>query len=162
MISILPSAEPRSPVLSARTVQGKTTIFNLLTKVYQPTRGTFLLDGHDTHNMTTVQISRAGIARTFQNIRLFGDLTVEENVKVAMHNSMSYSMLGGMLRLPKYWHEERVAHERAIELLSIFEMEAWQTSRLQACLTVRSAGSRSSVHLQRIRRFFCSTSPRRA
>lgn len=102
---------------------GKTTIFNLLTKVYQPTRGTFLLDGRDTHNMTTVQINRAGIARTFQNIRLFGDLTVEENVKVAMHNSMSYSMLGGMLRLPKYWREERTAHERALEFLSIFEME---------------------------------------
>ncbi len=102
---------------------GKTTIFNLLTKVYQPTRGTFLIDGHDTHSMSTVQISRAGIARTFQNIRLFGDMTVEDNVKVAMHNSMSYSMVGGILRLPKYWKEEKKAHERALELLSIFNME---------------------------------------
>ena len=102
---------------------GKTTIFNLLTKVYQPTRGTFLLDGHDTHSMTTAQINRAGIARTFQNIRLFDDLTVEDNVKVGMHNSMSYSMLSGILRLPSYWKQEKAAHEKAMELLSIFNME---------------------------------------
>ena len=102
---------------------GKTTIFNLLTKVYQPTRGTFLLDGHDTNNMNTVQINRAGIARTLQNIRLFGDLTVEDNVKVGMHNSMSYSMFEGILRLPSYWKQEKVAHEKAMELLSIFNME---------------------------------------
>ena len=63
---------------------GKTTVFNLLTKVYQPTHGTILLDGKDTHNMTTAQVNRAGIARTFQNIRLFGNLTVEQNVTVAM------------------------------------------------------------------------------
>ena len=102
---------------------GKTTIFNLLTKVYQPTRGTFLLDGHDTHSMNTVQINRAGIARTFQNIRLFDELTVEDNVKVGMHNSMSYSMFGGILRLPSYWKQEKKAHEKAMELLSIFNME---------------------------------------
>ena len=102
---------------------GKTTIFNLLTKVYQPTSGTFLLDGNDTNNMNTVQINRAGIARTFQNIRLFGDLTVEDNVKVGMHNSMSYSMFEGILRLPSYWKQEKVAHEKAMELLSIFNME---------------------------------------
>ncbi len=102
---------------------GKTTVFNLLTKVYQPTRGTFLLDGHDTHSMNTVQINRAGIARTFQNIRLFNDLTVEDNVKVGLHNSMHYSMLSGILRLPSYWREEKRAHERAMELLSIFNME---------------------------------------
>lgn len=102
---------------------GKTTVFNLLTKVYQPTRGTFLLDGHDTHSMNTVQINRAGIARTFQNIRLFNDLTVEDNVKVGLHNSMHYSMMSGILRLPSYWREEKRAHERAMELLSIFNME---------------------------------------
>jgi len=102
---------------------GKTTVFNLLTKVYQPTRGTFLLDGHDTHSMTTAQINRAGIARTFQNIRLFDDLTVEDNVKVGLHNSMSYSMFGGILRLPSYWKQEKAAHEKAMELLSIFNME---------------------------------------
>ena len=101
---------------------GKTTVFNLLTKVYQPTRGTILLNGVDTHNMTTAQVNRAGIARTFQNIRLFGNLTVEENVTVAMDSSMKYNMLSGILRLPKYWKEERIAHDRAMELLSIFNM----------------------------------------
>ena len=67
---------------------GKTTVFNLLTKVYQPTRGTILLDGYDTHNMTTVQVNKAGIARTFQNIRLFSNLSVEDNVKLGMHNQI--------------------------------------------------------------------------
>ena len=102
---------------------GKTTVFNLLTKVYQPTHGTILLDGQDTHNMTTAQVNRAGIARTFQNIRLFNNLTVEENVTVAMDAQMKYSMVSGILRLPKFWKEEKVAHERALELLSLFHME---------------------------------------
>ena len=102
---------------------GKTTIFNLLTKVYQPTRGTIMLDGKDTHNMNTIQVNEAGIARTFQNIRLFDSLSVEDNVKLGMHNSIKYGMLGGILRLPSYWKEERVAHERSMELLSIFHME---------------------------------------
>ena len=101
---------------------GKTTVFNLLTKVYQPTKGTILLDGKDTHGMTTAQVNRAGIARTFQNIRLFNDLTVEENVTVAMDAQMSYSMWSGIFRLPGYWKEEKVAHERALELLSLFDM----------------------------------------
>ena len=102
---------------------GKTTVFNLLTKVYQPTHGTILLDGQDTHNMTTAQVNRAGIARTFQNIRLFNDLTVEENVTVAMDAQMKYNMVSGIIRLPSFWKEEKVAHERALELLSLFHMQ---------------------------------------
>ena len=102
---------------------GKTTVFNLLTKVYQPTTGSILLDGQDTHNMTTAQVNRAGIARTFQNIRLFGNLTVEQNVTVAMDAQMKYTMASGILRLPGFWKEEKVAHERALELLSLFHME---------------------------------------
>ena len=102
---------------------GKTTVFNLLTKVYQPTHGTILLDGKDTHEMNTAQVNRAGIARTFQNIRLFNNLTVEENVTVAMDAQMQYSMVSGILRLPSFWKEEKVAHERALELLSLFHME---------------------------------------
>lgn len=102
---------------------GKTTVFNLLTKVYQPTHGTILLDGQDTHNMTTAQVNRAGIARTFQNIRLFNDLTVEENVTVAMDAQMKYNMVSGIFHLPSFWKEEKVAHERALELLSLFHME---------------------------------------
>ena len=66
-------------------------MFNLLTKVYQPTRGTVLLDGVDTHNMNTVQVNKAGIARTFQNIRLFNNLSVEDNVKIGMHNSIHWA-----------------------------------------------------------------------
>lgn len=102
---------------------GKTTVFNLLTKVYQPTRGTILLDSLDTHSMNTIQVNKAGIARTFQNIRLFDNLTVEDNVKIGLHNQMSYSMFSGILRLPSYWKQERVAHDRALELLSIFDMQ---------------------------------------
>ena len=102
---------------------GKTTVFNLLTKVYQPTTGTVLLDGKDTHGMNTMQVNRAGIARTFQNIRLFSELSVEDNVKVGMNSSMNYSMWSGIFRLPGFWKEERVAHERAMELLSIFDMQ---------------------------------------
>lgn len=102
---------------------GKTTVFNLLTKVYQPTRGTILLDGYETSKMTTAQINRLGIARTFQNIRLFNNLSVEDNVKLGLHNYIDYGTLSGVFRLPQYWKAERVAHERAIELLSIFDME---------------------------------------
>ena len=102
---------------------GKTTVFNLLTKVYQPTRGTILLNGRETSNMNTVQVNKAGIARTFQNIRLFSNLTVEDNVKIGLHNQMSSGMVSGILRLPRHWKAERVAHERALELLSIFDMQ---------------------------------------
>ena len=102
---------------------GKTTVFNLLTKVYQPTRGTVLLDGIDTHNMSTVQVNKAGIARTFQNIRLFDNLTVEDNVKIGLHNHVRYPMWSGILRLPSYWKKEKLAHESALELLSIFDMQ---------------------------------------
>ena len=109
---------------------GKTTIFNLLTKVYQPTRGTILLDGLDTAGKTTAQINRMGIARTFQNIRLFNNLSVEDNVKIGLHNQTRYSALAGVLRLPSYWKQERAAHDRAMELLSIFDME--QTASFKA------------------------------
>lgn len=102
---------------------GKTTVFNLLTKVYQPTRGAILLDGKDTAGMNTVQVNKMGIARTFQNIRLFSNLSVEDNVKIGLHNQISYGTLRGILRLPAYWKEERIAHERALELLSIFDMQ---------------------------------------
>ena len=102
---------------------GKTTVFNLLTKVYQPTRGTIMVDGRDTAGMSTVQVNKLGVARTFQNIRLFSNLSVEDNVKLGMHNQIKYGMLGGILRLPSCWKQERIAHERAMELLSIFDMQ---------------------------------------
>ena len=102
---------------------GKTTVFNLLTKVYQPTRGTILIDGKDTHGMTTAQVNRIGVARTFQNIRLFKNLSVEDNVKLGLHNQIKYGMFEGIIRAPSYWKQERIAHERALELLSIFDMQ---------------------------------------
>ena len=102
---------------------GKTTVFNLLTKVYQPTRGTILMDGIDTAGKNSAQINRMGIARTFQNIRLFNDMSVEDNVKVGLHNANRYSMASGILRLPGYWIQEKAAHERALDLLSIFDMQ---------------------------------------
>lgn len=101
---------------------GKTTVFNLLTKVYQPTRGVIMLDGKDTHGMNTTQANQAGIARTFQNIRLFDKLTVEENVKIGLHNSIGYHLPSAVLRLPGYWKEEKKAHDKALELLDIFDM----------------------------------------
>ena len=103
---------------------GKTTIFNLLTKVYQPTRGTILLDGIDTAGKSTIQVNQMGIARTFQNIRLFRELSVLDNVLIGLHNEMKYSTLSAIFRLPDYWRRERIAKERAMELLSIFGMQA--------------------------------------
>ena len=108
---------------------GKTTIFNLLTKVYQPTHGTILLNGKDIHGLNTAQINRAGIARTFQNIRLFQNLSVEENITVAMDTQMHYNMAEGIFRLPRFWREEKVVHERAMELLSIFHMEKFANAK---------------------------------
>ncbi len=102
---------------------GKTTVFNLITNVYQPTRGVILLDGIDTKGKRTYQISQMGVARTFQNIRLFGNLTVEENVLIGLHNQMRYPLPSALLRLPDYWKQEKKAHERALELLSTFDMQ---------------------------------------
>ncbi len=102
---------------------GKTTVFNMLTKVYQPTRGSILLDGHDTSKLSTAQVSRLGIARTFQNIRLFKDLSVLDNVLVGLHDEMDYRLPSAILRLPDFWRGERIARERALELLSIFDMQ---------------------------------------
>ncbi len=102
---------------------GKTTVFNMLTKVYQPTRGSILLDGHDTSKLSTAQVSRLGIARTFQNIRLFKELSVIDNVLVGLHDEMDYCLPSAILRLPTFWRGERIARERAMELLSIFDMQ---------------------------------------
>ena len=102
---------------------GKTTVFNLLTKVYHPTRGSILMDGRDTAGKSTIQVSHMGIARTFQNIRLFRDLTVMDNVLIGLHHEMDYRLPGAIFRLPSFWRGERIARERARELLSIFDMQ---------------------------------------
>ncbi len=102
---------------------GKTTIFNLLTSVYQPTRGSILINGIDTKGMTTSKVNRLGIARTFQNIRLFTDMTALDNVKVGMHNSIRCSFASSLLHLPSYYRTEREANERAMELLEFMGLE---------------------------------------
>ena len=102
---------------------GKTTVFNLLTKVYQPTSGTVMVNGKDTAGMNTAQANKLGLARTFQNIRLFNQMTVEDNVRIGLHNQIVYGMMPGILRLPNYWSGERKQHQKAMELLSIFHME---------------------------------------
>ncbi|MDO4913333.1 MAG: ABC transporter ATP-binding protein [Bifidobacteriaceae bacterium] len=102
---------------------GKTTVFNLLTGVYKPTEGEFWLDGEAMSGKKTYQVVRAGIARTFQNIRLFKQMTVEENVLVAFNNSYKYALGGAIFRTPRFWKDEKTMHERAIELLRIFNLE---------------------------------------
>ena len=102
---------------------GKTTIFNLLTGVYKPDSGKIILDGTDVTGKSTIDINKAGIARTFQNIRLFKDLSVIDNVKVGLHNHMSYSTVTGILRLPKYYKVEKQMTEEAMELLKVFGLE---------------------------------------
>ena len=96
---------------------GKTTIFNLLTSVYQPTRGSILVKGIDTKGMDTAKVNKLGVARTFQNIRLFGDMTALDNVKVGMHNEIKCSFLESVLRLPGYFKAEKKANAKAMELL---------------------------------------------
>ena len=102
---------------------GKTTVFNLLTGVYKPDGGIILLDGKNIAGKKNIEINRAGVARTFQNIRLFKDLSVLDNVKVGLHNHHSYSTLAGIFRLPKYRKVEREMDERALELLKVFDLE---------------------------------------
>lgn len=102
---------------------GKTTVFNLLTGVYQPDEGAIILDGVNVTGKKTIDICKAGIARTFQNIRLFGDMPVLDNVKVGLHNHHSYSTLEGVLRLPRYYKVEKEMNEKAMELLKVFGLE---------------------------------------
>ena len=101
---------------------GKTTVFNLLTNVYQPTRGSILIDGMPTAGKKTYQVNRMGVARTFQNIRLFKELSVIDNIKVGLHESMKYNLASSLLRMPNYWKEEKQCTQRALELLDIFHM----------------------------------------
>lgn len=102
---------------------GKTTVFNLLTGVYKPTDGYILLDGENITGKKTIEINQHGIARTFQNIRLFGELTVLDNVKVGLHNHHKYSTLAGILRLPKYYKVEKEMDAIAMDLLKVFELD---------------------------------------
>lgn len=102
---------------------GKTTVFNLLTGVYKPDTGSILLDGKNLTGKSTIEINKSGVARTFQNIRLFKELSVLDNVKVGLHNHHTYSTIEGILRLPKYFKVEKEMNERALELLKVFDLD---------------------------------------
>lgn len=102
---------------------GKTTVFNMLTGVYKPNDGTILLDGKNITGKKTIDINRSGIARTFQNIRLFKELSVLDNVKVGLHNNYKYSTAAGILRLPAYFKTEKAMDEKAMELLKVFDLD---------------------------------------
>lgn len=102
---------------------GKTTIFNLLTGVYKPDEGTIMLDGVNVTGLKTIDINTAGIARTFQNIRLFKNLSVLDNVKVGLHNQYKYPTIAGILRLPVFYKVEKEMNDRAMELLKVFDLE---------------------------------------
>ena len=104
---------------------GKTTVFNLLTGVYKPTEGIITLDGENIVGKKTIDINKAGIARTFQNIRLFKGLSVLDNVKVGLHKHHKYSTIEGILRLPKYYKVEKEMDEKALELLSVFGLDKY-------------------------------------
>ena len=107
---------------------GKTTVFNMLTGVYKPTTGTFLLDGKKLTGKSPVEISKAGIARTFQNIRLFKNLSAIDNVKIGLHNQMKYSTFEAIFRLPRYFTTEKKMNEKAMELLKVFALDdEWDT-----------------------------------
>lgn len=102
---------------------GKTTVFNMLTGVYKPDDGLILLDGEEITGKSTIDINKAGIARTFQNIRLFKEQTVLDNIKIGLHNHHKYSTLTGILKLPKYHKIEKEMDEKAMELLKVFHLD---------------------------------------
>ena len=102
---------------------GKATVFNLLTGVYKPNEGIIKLGDRDITGLKTIEINKAGIARTFQNIRLFKELSVLDNVKVGLHNHHHYNTLEGIFRLPKYFRVEKEMDEKAMELLKVFDLD---------------------------------------
>lgn len=102
---------------------GKTTLFNLLTGVYRPTDGTIVLDGESIVGKPSTKICQQGIARTFQNIRLFHKMTVLENVKVALHHEIKYTLLSSIFRLPSYYKKEKLMNERAMDILKVFDLD---------------------------------------
>ena len=102
---------------------GKTTVFNMLTGIYKPTDGTILLDGENITGRHTEDINKAGIARTFQNIRLFGEQSVLDNVKIGLHNTYKYSTFEGVFRLPRYFKTEKEMDAKAMEILKVFDLD---------------------------------------
>ena len=136
---------------------GKSTVFNLLTNVDQPTRGSTLIDGMPTAGKKTYQVNRMGVARTFQNIRLFKELSVIDNIKVGLHESMKYNLASSLIRLPNYW-KKRSALSVRWNCWTSSTWPIWPMCRLAACPTVHSAVWRSCVHWPPARSCCCWTS----
>lgn len=124
---------------------GKTTVFNLLTNVYQPTRGSILIDGMPTAGKKTYQVNRMGVARTFQNIRLFKEMSVIDNIKVGLHESMKYDLASSLIRLPNYWKEENTAPSVLLSCWTSSTWQIWPIRRPAACPMAHSAVWRSCV-----------------
>ncbi len=104
---------------------GKTTVFNLLTGVYKPTSGQITFDGKSILKMSPTQITQFGIARTFQNIRLFKNMSVIDNVKVGLHHSQNYSLIASVLHTPNYYKGEEAIEEMALSLLRVFDLDQY-------------------------------------
>ncbi len=117
----------------------------MLTGVYKPTEGNIVLDGKDITGQNPELISKSGIARTFQNIRLFNEMSVIDNVKVGLHNQIRYNMWTGILRLPAFKEKEHEMNREAMKLLKIFDLDKRPTTRPVSCRTANSASSRSRV-----------------
>ena len=143
---------------------GKTTIFNLLTGVYKPTEGTFFLDGEELNGLPQYKINHKGIARTFQNIRLFNNMTVLRNVMVGLHELPEYkcSIIESTLRLPRHWAAERRCAKRRRSCSPFWDLRAKRTIWLVTCPTVNRESWRSQERSPQIRSFCFSTSRRRA
>lgn len=141
---------------------GKTTIFNLLTNVYQPTRGTVLLDGYDTAGKSVTEVNHMGIARTFQNIRLFSQMTVEENVLVGFGHSMKSNLLTDVFRLPGHWRQEAEFHDKRLSFSTSLTCASTRTPRPETCPTAPRGAWRSYARWPPAPRCCCSTSPRPA
>ena len=134
-------------VITGASGAGKTTVFNLLTKVYQPTHGTILLDGIDTKGKRTYQISQMGVARTFQNIRLFKAMTVLDNVKIAFTKDIHYNLADSLLRTKKYWNTEQELTDKAMEYLRIVHLDD-KAGQLASSLPYGQVGHLQIFNLQ--------------
>ena len=133
---------------------GKTTIFNLLTGVYKPDEGIINLDGQDITGKSTIDINKAGIARTFQNIRLFHQMSVLDNVKAGLHNHDKYSLFAGIVHTPKYFKVEKTMNEEAMKLLKVLIWTKRQISLHPTFLMVNRESWRLPEHWQQSRSFF--------
>ena len=140
---------------------GKTTVFNIITGVYQPTFGKFYLNGEDLTGKTQQEINKKGIARTFQNIRLFNNMSVVRNVMVGLHNQPEFKCnpFESMFRLPSFFEKENAMREKAKELLKVLDSKKKEITLLVICLMVNNVNLRLQGHSQQIQNFCCSTNP---